>query len=103
MGSLTLLRQLGIIEGLSWLTLLFVAMPLKYIFDQPMAVRVVGSIHGLLFCVFVVALVWVYRARSWPIHRALLMLGAAVLPFGFFFVDRTLRDEADGARSSRTG
>ena len=46
----------GKIEGWSYLILLFIAMPLKYIFDMPLAVRIVGSAHGLLFVAYVILL-----------------------------------------------
>ena len=47
------LRKAGIAEGISFLVLLGIAMPLKYLFDQPMAVTIVGWAHGVLFVVFI--------------------------------------------------
>ncbi|RYZ34498.1 MAG: DUF3817 domain-containing protein, partial [Myxococcaceae bacterium] len=53
MSALRQLRLIAFLEGLSFLGLLFVAMPVKYLLGQPLAVRVAGSVHGLLFLLFV--------------------------------------------------
>jgi integral membrane protein len=87
------LRTVALLEGVSFLLLLFVAMPLKYMAGMPMAVRIAGLTHGLLFIGFLVALGNAATLRAWPprsIARAIL---AAVLPFGTFVLDRRLRDE----------
>jgi integral membrane protein len=81
---------LGFVEGLSWLLLLFVAMPLKYGLDMPLAVRVVGSLHGGLFVLFVAALGWAHLRLRWSVRRSSLLFLSALLPFGFLFVDRVL-------------
>jgi integral membrane protein len=67
-----------------------VAMPLKYLAEMPMAVRIVGSIHGLLFVCL--ASVFLLAIRRVPISRKLAIAGiiAAVLPFGPFVFDRRL-------------
>lgn len=85
-----LLRALivmGIVEGTSTILLFFVAMPLKYLADMPMAVTVVGSIHGLLFIVYVAMLL--LAMRRVPLPRSLTVWGliGAVVPFGPFLVD----------------
>ena len=56
MTALRQLRLVALLEGASFLVLLFVAMPLKYLAGMPLAVRIAGSIHGALFIAFVVAL-----------------------------------------------
>lgn len=81
------------LEGVSLLVLLFIAMPLKYLGGIPDAVRVVGSLHGLFFLMFLVAL---FRAASefdWPPRRYLTVAIVAVVPFGVFWLDRTLKSE----------
>ena len=84
------LRTLGIVEGCSTLLLFFVAMPLKYLADMPVAVTVVGSVHGFLF----VLLVGMFVLGTWkiPISYRLAMAGivGAILPGGPFVVDRWL-------------
>ena len=84
------LRLLGTIEGISTLVLFGIAMPLKYLAGLPMAVTVVGSIHGFLF----LALASMFVMGTWrvPISRGLAAAGivAAVVPFGPFVMDRRL-------------
>jgi integral membrane protein len=69
MNPLRQLRLIAFLEGLSFVLLLFVAMPLKYLAELPMAVRIVGSVHGLLFLVFVAALYRVVLEQEWPARR----------------------------------
>jgi integral membrane protein len=87
---LRLVRRLGFVEGCSTLLLFGVAMPLKYVWDMPLAVTIVGSLHGFLFVALVVAL-WIAVERV-PIGWRLAFIGAvaAVVPFGPFVVDRRL-------------
>ncbi len=88
------LRVVGLAEGTSFLVLLLVAMPLKYFAGLPIAVRVVGMIHGLLFVLYAGALLVAAADRRWPFGRSLLLFAAAILPLGTFFVDGWLRREA---------
>lgn len=88
------LRYTGLAEGASYLLLLGVAMPLKYLADTPEPVTVVGWIHGLLFMAYVGAAA-AARLRGLLTNRTTLAcLIASLLPFGPFVVDRRLR-EAD--------
>ena len=94
------LRLVGLLEGLSFLLLLGVAMPLKYMAGMPEAVRIVGSLHGLLFVLYALAVVHVWIVRRWPVDRALVAMIAAVLPFGPFLFDRSLRREEAAAAAA---
>lgn len=84
------LRRMGTIEGISTLVLFFVAMPLKYLGGVPMAVTIVGPIHGVLF--LILAAMCAIAVERVPIGRGLGAAGicAAVVPFGPFVVDRWL-------------
>lgn len=93
MKALNLLRLVGFLEGLSFIVLLFVAMPVKYWLGLPVLVRIVGMAHGLLFLLFVVALFRAASERSWPLLRSALAFGASLVPFGTFFLDRELKRE----------
>lgn len=95
MNPLRQLRLIAFLEGLSFVLLLFVAMPLKYLAELPMAVRVVGSVHGLLFLVFVAALYRVVLEHEWPVRRWLAAFVSSLLPFGTLFFDRTLKREIE--------
>jgi integral membrane protein len=87
------LRLAGIVEGLSYLLLLFIAMPLKYVFELPLAVRIVGSVHGALFVWFCVALLRAHLERSWPLKTSALLFISSLVPFGFFLVERRLKED----------
>jgi integral membrane protein len=88
------------IEGVSFIALLGVAMPLKYMADMPMAVRIVGSIHGLLFVAFCFVLLQTMQAKGWSLFKAAGVFLAAVLPFGPFVIDGRLRKEQEDAGSA---
>ena len=87
------LRVISILEGVSYLALLGIAMPLKYLADRPEAVRVVGMIHGILAVLFFIAVLQVWSARHWPVRRVLAALVASVIPFGAFVLEASLRRE----------
>jgi integral membrane protein len=93
-NALLHLRIASLLEGTSWLVLLFVAMPLKYMAGMPLAVRIVGSIHGALFIALCLLLLRCWIARGWPITRAAFCFIAALVPFGAFFLERSLKREA---------
>jgi integral membrane protein len=88
------LRHLGLIEGTSFLILLFVAMPLKYLADRPAAVTWVGWAHGALFLAYVLQLALVFFLQRWPFWRGALLLLAALVPFGPFLLDRRMKEYA---------
>jgi len=85
------LRSVGLLEAISYLILLFVAMPLKYAWGMPLAVKIAGSVHGGLFVIFCIALWRVLMHTGWPFSRAVLVFIASLLPFVPFFIDRRMR------------
>lgn len=90
-------RAAGLLEGVSFLVLLFIAMPLKYGAGLPEPVFYVGSAHGGLFILYCVAILAATLQRHLPIPLALLAFLAAIVPFGPFLVDgRLKREEARG-------
>jgi integral membrane protein len=94
--SIGRLRAIGLVEAVSFLILLGVAMPLKYFAGLPQAVKIVGWIHGLLFIAFCMVLLQARLDAKWNAWRTGTILVAALLPFGPFVIDRRLRrdDEA---------
>lgn len=89
-------RIIALAEGVSFLLLLGIAMPLKYLADQPLAVRYVGWAHGLLFVVLVLLLLGAWSARALPTKHAAMVFIASLVPFGPFIIDKRIaRDEAD--------
>ena len=87
------LRAIGMIEGISFLLLLFVAMPLKYLAGQPLAVRIVGMAHGILFLVFCLALFQAMVEHRWSLRKAAGPFIASLIPFGPFIIDKKLKTE----------
>lgn len=81
-------RTVAIAEGISFILLLFIAMPLKYFFDMPMAVKVVGWAHGLLFVAYWAAAVPLFTKLKWDPERIVGVGLASVLPFGTFVLER---------------
>jgi integral membrane protein len=94
-------RVCALAEGVSYLLLLFIAMPLKYVYGQPLAVRLAGSLHGALFVVFVVLLALVLRARTMTLRQGAVAFVASVLPFGAFVFDRYIVRHVDAEGSPR--
>lgn len=84
------LRVIGLWEGVSFLVLLVIAMPLKYFAGWPDAVRVVGMAHGILFLLYLAAAMQVATERDWPWRRTALVFLAGVLPAGPFFIEAKL-------------
>ena len=87
------LRAVALVEGISYLILLGIAMPLKYFAGFPHAVRVVGSLHGILFILFCMALLHVLFHRRWSILRTSLVFLSSLIPFGTFAIDSKLKAE----------
>ena len=86
-SSLGRLRIVAILEGISFLVLLGIAMPLKYIAGIPEVVRVVGMAHGVLFVLYVILLIQVAIEKSWSFKKSILAFIASFIPFGTFYAD----------------
>ena len=87
------LRRASMLEGVSALLLFFVAMPLKYAFGMPEAVRVIGMAHGLLFVAFGLLLLNHAVAARWSLVRIAVSVVVVSLPFGAFWFERGLGRE----------
>ncbi|MBT3483350.1 MAG: DUF3817 domain-containing protein [Opitutales bacterium] len=90
-------RKVAFLEGLSFIVLLGVCMPLKYFAATPEPVRIVGSLHGGLFVLYIVVLLLVWRERSWTFSRAAIAALMSFIPFGTIVFDRSLKEEVEGA------
>lgn len=90
---INLYRKIALTEGASYLILLFIAMPLKYLFNIPEAVKYFGWIHGVLFLVFIVILIVTTFKYKWNVKRVVIYLIASVLPFVPFMLDKNLKKE----------
>ncbi len=84
------LITIGHWEGISYLVLLGIAMPLKYMFDMPLPVRWVGSAHGVLFVSFSLILLKAYLRMPLSFKLAAFIFFLSFVPFGTFFIKRFL-------------
>jgi len=82
-----LFKIVATLEGISLLALLFVAMPLKYIWDMPEYVRMAGMAHGLLFIAYIVLACMLKAELKWPVGKFLIICFASVIPFGTFYIE----------------
>lgn len=83
-------RAVALLEGISFLFLLFVAMPLKYWAGMPLLVKYTGWAHGILFVLYVVSLLEVSLKLRWSLLVTALAFLASLLPFGTFIMDAKL-------------
>ena len=91
------LRIIAFIEGVSFLLLLGVAMPLKYFAGLPAAVQIVGWIHGALFVLYLLAVAEVTVKHRWSLTMVAVALVASLIPFGTFLLDARLRRQESAA------
>jgi integral membrane protein len=89
-------RVIAVCEGISFLILLSIAMPLKYLADQPQYVLFVGWLHGFLFVMYMISGLNVKTTHKWKMSKTLLAVVVSVIPFGPFILDRKiLRNEKE--------
>lgn len=99
-SPISLLRHIALLEGVSFLILLFIAMPLKYWAHNPLPVRIVGMAHGVLFISFCAALLRAHLSARWPLGRSAVVFISSLIPFGPFLLDRRLRAWETGTESA---
>jgi integral membrane protein len=83
--------MIALAEGVSFLTLLCIAMPMKYFMGMPEVVRIVGSLHGGLFVLYVGLLAMLHVRQRWSFMFSLYAFVASIIPFGTFVLDKQLR------------
>lgn len=86
-------RLAAITEGFSYLFLLFIAMPVKYLGGSPAPVKYGGWVHGVLFMAYVILLLQVWIRYKWTFNRVVWAFAASLLPFGTFVPDRHLKKQ----------
>lgn len=89
-NTLGRLRLTGILEGISYLILLAIAMPLKYMAGKPEMVSVVGMAHGVLFVLYIALTLLSKMQYIWTWNRVFLLWLASIIPFGTLYVDYKL-------------
>ncbi|HMR92179.1 MAG TPA: DUF3817 domain-containing protein [Chitinophagaceae bacterium] len=89
----SLFRKVALAEGVSFLVLLLIAMPLKYFANMPLAVTIVGSLHGILFVAFGFLALEVKGTYKHNLNWLLKAGLASILPFGTFVLDKQWKKE----------
>lgn len=84
-------RIINTVEGYSYLILLFIAMPMKYLMEIPIATKVVGTIHGILFIAFIILLIMAWQKAKWSFKETLIFFIASLIPFGTFFTKKRVQ------------
>ena len=88
----TALKTVAIIEGYSFLILIFIAMPLKYMFGYPIATKIFGSIHGALFMWFLYQLYIFHKEYNFGFKFTIMAFISSLIPFGTFYLKNKLED-----------
>ena len=86
--QIKIFKLISALEAFSFLVLLLVAMPLKYIWEMPKMVEVVGMAHGILFVLYVFGAYWMYEKLNWSFKMLLIAILCSVVPLGPFYVER---------------
>lgn len=86
-------KIIAFLEGTSLLLLFFFAMPLKYLFENPVYIRPIGMAHGLLFIGYIIIAIMLKFEESWNAKKFGIVAIASVVPFGTFYIEKKyLRD-----------
>ncbi len=81
-------RILAFLEGISFLIILFITMPLKYVFENPMPNKIIGMAHGFLFLGYIVFTILLKAELKWPNKQTAIILLCSIIPFGTFWADK---------------
>lgn len=97
MSELQKFKLINKIEGISFIILIFVAMPLKYSFGYPMATKVVGMLHGVLVFAFIYQIIEAKREAGFTLKETALYSILSLIPFGSFYTDKLLEKKMTAA------
>ena len=81
-------RIISFLEGLSYLLLLFIATPIKYLQGDESYVKMLGMPHGILFMLYIVLTIVIKKEMNWDNKTLAIVLIASILPFGTFYIDK---------------
>ena len=84
---INVLRVISYLEGISYILLLFIAVPIKYYANDPSLVKLLGMPHGLLFILFILLSVINSKKYNWNFTKTLVVIISSIIPFGTFYVD----------------
>ena len=87
------LRLSALLEGISFILLLFIAMPIKYMAGIPEFVKYIGWAHGILFVWYVISVMMARSEYNFNLNQTAIALAGSVLPFGTFYADKKVFKE----------
>ena len=100
MSELKKFRLINKIEGISFIILLFIAMPMKYSFGYPIATKVVGMLHGLLVFAFIYQIIEAKKEAGFTLKETALYSILSLIPFGSFYTDKLLAKKIEAATAT---
>ena len=81
-------RFVALLEGVSYILLLFIAVPIKYLLNDPTYVKLLGMPHGILFVVYIILSVIGKNNFKWSYLEFFIVSAASLIPFGAFYIDK---------------
>ncbi len=85
---INIFKIVALLEGISYILLLFIATPIKYISGNPEYVKMLGMPHGILFMAYIIMAFMLKKEMKWMTKDFILILLASIIPFGTFYIDR---------------
>ncbi|MDP5081241.1 MAG: DUF3817 domain-containing protein [Winogradskyella sp.] len=85
---LSVFRITAFLEGVSYILLLFLATPIKYLYNDPQYVKMLGMPHGILFMAYIILAVLICSSMKWNTKSLGIVLLASIIPFGTFYIDK---------------
>ena len=87
-SSLKIFRIITFLEGISYILLLFIGVPLKYIGHNEIIVKILGMPHGVLFVLYIMLALYQKKNMKWNIKDMFMILIGSIIPFGTFYIDK---------------
>ena len=78
---LNIFRLVALLEGLSYILLLFIASPIRYLTGNATYVKLLGMPHGILFILYVVLAIVIKKQMKWRLKTLAIVLLASLIPF----------------------
>ena len=94
---LPIFRIIALLEGISYILLLFIATPIKYLYEDPQYVKLLGMPHGVLFMAYVVIAVLISSDMKWSTKTLGVVLLASIIPFGTFYIEKKYLNQSSRA------
>lgn len=86
--TIAIFKMISLLEGVSYVLLLFVAVPIKYMADNTTFVKALGMPHGILFVIYILLALFIRSRMKWGFKTTFTVLIASLIPFGTFYVNR---------------